>query len=99
MEKKIVLIVHGGAGPDSDYIRKHTKEYEKGLEEALDKGYKILEEGGSATNAVEAAVNILENNPFFNAGRGSALNEKGEVEMDSAIMDGKTLKSGAVAIL
>src|SRR4028118_1527898 len=96
---KIAIAVHGGAGPDSDYINKNKEGYKKGLEEALRTGYKILEEGGSALDAVEAAVNCLEDNPLFNAGRGSALNENAEVEMDASIMNGKDLRCGAVAIV
>lgn len=96
---KIAIVVHGGAGPDSEYIKQNLDLYKKGLQEAADAGYKVLEDGGSSLDAVEASVNYLEDNPLFNAGRGSALNEKAKVEMDSSIMDGKTLKSGAVAIV
>lgn len=97
--KNIAIVVHGGAGPHSEYIKKNEEAIKKGLEEAINKGYKILKEKGSAVDAVEAAVMELEDNPLFNAGRGSALNSKGEVEMCSSIMDGDTLNSGAVAIL
>jgi beta-aspartyl-peptidase (threonine type) len=96
---KITIVVHGGAGPDSEFIKKNMEGYKQGLQEAADTGYRILEEGGSAMDAVEAAVNYLEDNELFNAGRGSALNEKAEVEMDASIMDGKSMKSGAVAIV
>ena len=95
----IAIAVHGGAGPDSEYIKKNTEGYKKGIEEAVQTGYRILEEGGSSLDAVEAAVNALENNPLFNAGRGSALNENAEVEMDASIMNGKDKKCGAVAIV
>lgn len=97
--ENIAIVVHGGAGPDSDYIKQHIEDYKKGLEEATNAGYRVLEQGGSAINAVEAAVNVLENNPHFNAGKGSSLNEKAEVEMCSSIMEGSTLQSGAVAIV
>jgi beta-aspartyl-peptidase (threonine type) len=97
--KKIAIVIHGGAGPDSLFIKEHKEAYEKGLEEALEAGYKILEEEGTATEAVEAAVCALENNPLFNSGRGSAINAKGEVEMCASVMDGETLNSGAVAIV
>jgi beta-aspartyl-peptidase (threonine type) len=90
-------MVHGGAGPDSAFIRENMEGYKNGLLEARETGYKVLEKGGSAVQAVEAAVNYLEDNPLFNAGRGSALNEKAEVELDASIMDGINLKSGAVA--
>ena len=96
---KIVIAVHGGAGPDSEYIKKNKEGYKKGLEEALKSGYSILLEGGSSLDAVEAAVNYLEDNPLFNAGRGSALNERAEVEMDASIMNGKDKSCGAVSIV
>ncbi|MDF2435883.1 MAG: asparaginase [Bacteroidota bacterium] len=96
---KIAIAVHGGAGEDSEFIRKYKKEYEEGIERALEAGYKILKENGSAVDAVETAVKALEDNPLFNAGRGSALNADGEVEMCASIMDGKNLNSGAVAIV
>lgn len=96
---KITMLVHGGAGPDSEFIKKNIDGYKEGLREAVDTGYSILEAGGSALDAVEAAVNYLEDNPLFNCGRGSALNEKAEVEMDASIMDGKSMKSGGVAIV
>ncbi|HEU4632666.1 MAG TPA: isoaspartyl peptidase/L-asparaginase [Flavisolibacter sp.] len=96
---KIAIVVHGGAGPDSEFIQNNIEQYKKGLEEALNTGYRVLEDGGSALDAVEAAINSLEDNPLFNSGRGSALNEKAEIEMDASIMNGKDLNSGAVAIV
>jgi beta-aspartyl-peptidase (threonine type) len=92
-------VVHGGAGPDSDYIKQNRTGYEEGLKKALTEGYKILEKGGSALDAVEIAVRHLEDNYLFNAGRGSALNNKGEVEMDASVMDGKSIKAGAVSMV
>jgi beta-aspartyl-peptidase (threonine type) len=97
--KKIAIAIHGGAEPDSAFVRTHLKEYEEGLRKAVSDGYEVLKKRGTAVDAVETAVNELENNALFNAGKGSALNEKGEVEMCSSIMDGKTLRSGAVAIV
>jgi beta-aspartyl-peptidase (threonine type) len=73
------------------------KQYRNGLEEALKAGYEIVENGGTAVEAVRAAVISLEDNVLFNAGRGSVFTKKGEQEMDAAIMDGKDLKAGAVA--
>lgn len=96
---KIAIVVHGGAGPDSEFIKKNKEGYTKGLEEAVHAGYRVLEKGGSAMDAVEAAVRSMEDNPLFNAGKGSALNAKAEVEMCAAIMSGKDLRSGAVAIV
>ncbi|NEM97445.1 isoaspartyl peptidase/L-asparaginase family protein [Pontibacter burrus] len=98
-KKPIAIVVHGGAGPDSDHIKENKQGYQKGLQDAVDAGYKLLEEGGSAVNAVETAVKTLEDNPLFNAGRGSALNANGEVEMDAAIMRGEDQASGAVALI
>lgn len=96
---KLAIIIHGGAGPDSEFIQKNKDAYQKALKEAADIGYKILEDGGNAVDAVEAAVNYLEDNPLFNAGRGSALNKKAEVEMGASIMNGQSGKSGAVDIV
>jgi beta-aspartyl-peptidase (threonine type) len=96
---KIALIVHGGAGPDSEFILAHIPEYEKGLSDAVDAGYKILKKGGNAVDAVEAAVRVLEDNKYFNAGRGSALTAAGNAEMCCSIMDGRTKKAGAAAII
>lgn len=97
--KPFAIVVHGGAGSDSPFIRKNEEAYRQGLGEALNAGYQVLEHHGSATDAVEAAVRVLENNPLFNAGRGSAINAKGEVEMCASVMEGKSLNSGAVAIV
>lgn len=96
---KTAIAIHGGAGPDSDFIKKNAEGYKKGLQEALAVGYNVLEKGGPSLDAVEAAVILLENNPLFNAGRGSALNERGEVEMDAAVMNGENKKAGAVCMV
>lgn len=95
----IAIAIHGGAGPDSDFIHLHKTEYEFGLQQALEAGYKVLKAGSTALDAVEEAVRNLENNPLFNAGRGAALNNQGEVEMDASIMNGKDLKAGAIAMV
>ncbi|RYY83389.1 MAG: isoaspartyl peptidase/L-asparaginase [Chitinophagaceae bacterium] len=97
--KKFSLAVHGGAGPDSEHIKKNSEGYKNGINDALDAGYAILESGGSALDAVEAAVRSLEDNPLFNAGRGCAINDAGEPQMCCSISDGKKLKMGAVAIV
>lgn len=89
-----VVVVHGGAG----YIPKERSELSvSGVCSAVQAGYTILQGGGSSMDAVVEAVIQMENNPAFNAGRGSVLNIKGEVEMDALVMDGKTLGSGAVS--
>jgi beta-aspartyl-peptidase (threonine type) len=75
------------------------REYRTGLERALKAGYEILKRGGSSLDATEAAVRALEDDPHFNAGKGSVFTSAGTNEMDAAIMDGKTLAAGAVASL
>ncbi|HAO45564.1 MAG TPA: beta-aspartyl-peptidase [Chitinophagaceae bacterium] len=93
------LVIHGGAGTilKEDMTPELEQAYIKGLEEALAAGYAVLEEGGSAINAVKAAIVVLEDNLLFNAGRGSVFTKKGVQEMDAAIMDGKNLDAGSVA--
>lgn len=93
------LVIHGGAGAmrpkhgDED----HEQRAREGLRAALDAGASIFEGGGSALDAVEASVRILEDDPCFNAGRGSVLTSEGCVELDAAIMDGRDRSAGAVA--
>ena len=96
--KKIGLAVHGGAGTieRSKLTLEKEREYRAGLERALTAGYEILKGGGSSLDATEAAVRVLEDDPHFNAGRGSVFTSAGTNEMDASIMDGKTLKAGAV---
>jgi beta-aspartyl-peptidase (threonine type) len=99
MKNKIAIAVHGGAGDDSKYIRDNFDAYLEGLQAAVEYGHEILAKGGTAMDAVQEAVKILEDNELFNAGRGSALNRDGDVEMDAAIMDGRDLKAGAVSMI
>lgn len=89
----IALILHGGAGVLDEEQRRAAM---AGCEAALATGWSILEQGGSALEACTVAVKTLEDNPLFNAGVGAVLNAAGEVELDAAIMDGKTLGYGAV---
>jgi len=88
------IIVHGGAGEVSP---KSLEARKQGCRAAAEAGLVILKRGGQALDAVQAAVEVLENNPLFNAGLGSTLNREGQVETDAAIMDGATLKAGAIA--
>jgi len=88
------IIVHGGAGPIRDDSLSARLE---GCKAAALAGWKILDQGGSATDAAETAVVVLEDNPLFNAGIGSTLNRLGKVEMDAAIMEGQSLRAGSVA--
>jgi beta-aspartyl-peptidase (threonine type) len=90
----IAILVHGGVGPHD-----FQTEREQGMEKAVHTGYAILENGGSALDAVQAAVRVLEDDPTFNAGTGSVLNELGEVETDAALMEGATRRAGAVGAL
>jgi len=96
--KKIGLAVHGGAGTieRGDMTPEKEREYRAGLERALAAGYQILKQGGSSLDATEAAVRVLEDDPLFNAGRGSVFTSAGTNEMDASIMDGKAIKAGAV---
>ena len=96
---KIAFAVHGGAGTiDRDKMTaENEKAYRDGLEKALKAGYEILQRGGSSLDAVETAVRLLEDDPHFNAGKGAVFNREGVNELDASIMDGKTLKAGAVA--
>lgn len=73
------------------------QQYEQGLQDALQAGYSVLQAGGSAVDAVQAAVVSLEDFPLFNAGRGSVFNNAGGHEMDASIMDGKNIDAGAVS--
>ena len=96
---KQVLVIHGGAGTirTQDMTAEMESAYLKGLEEALLAGYSLLEKGSSAVDAVLAATKSLEDNILFNAGRGSVFAADGAQEMDASIMDGSTLKAGAVS--
>lgn len=99
MEQKFVLVIHGGAGTILKTHMTPEKEaaYSKALEQALLSGYQILKNGGTSLDAVVAAAIVLEDSPLFNAGKGSVFTSEGKNELDASIMDGKTLKAGAVA--
>lgn len=93
------LVIHGGAGT----IKKENlsdeleKSYTDKLEEALNAGYKVLNEGGTSSNAVIAAIQVMENSPLFNAGIGAVYTHNETIEHDASFMDGKTKNAGAVA--
>ncbi len=98
MKDKFSLIIHGGAG-SLDHLKRegNGSEIMDSVRRILAGGRHILETGGTALDAVEYCAAELEDDPLYNAGRGSVLNEYGEVEMDAAIMDGATLNAGAIA--
>lgn len=99
-QRKYALALHGGAGtilPDSMTTEKE-KAYRDALNEALEAGWKVLESGGTALDAVEATVVVLEDCPLFNAGRGAVFTHEGKNELDASIMEGKSLDAGAVAM-
>jgi beta-aspartyl-peptidase (threonine type) len=101
MKPKFAIAIHGGAGtilksslsPEQDAL------YRQRLTRALETGYALLECGSTSLDAVEAVVQLLEDDSLFNAGKGAVFNSDGNIELDAAIMDGKTLKAGAVAAL
>jgi L-asparaginase / beta-aspartyl-peptidase len=93
------LVVHGGAGVIAPHLLSAEQEADirAALDSALAAGASILASGGSALDAVERAARMLEDDPHFNAGRGSVFTYQGTIEMDAAIMDGRTREAGAVA--
>ena len=97
--KRFAIAIHGGSGT---ILRAHMPQekevlYRKGLEEALSAGYAHLEQGGTALDAAEIAVKILEDNARFNAGKGAVFDGEGKHQLDASIMRGDTLEAGAVA--
>ena len=92
------LAIHGGAGtlPRAEMGGEIERKYRSGLAEALDAGYAVLQRGGTSLDAVTRSVTVLEDNPLFNAGLGAVFTYDGGNELDAAIMDGRSLKAGAV---
>jgi beta-aspartyl-peptidase (threonine type) len=99
LSDKYVLVIHGGAGTilKSQMTPEKEKAYRASLDKALQTGYAILEKGGTALDAVEATVRIMEDDPLFNAGKGAVFTAEGRNELDAAIMNGKTLAAGSIA--
>ncbi len=93
------LVIHGGAGNivEGRFTPEEEKAYHEGLQAALKAGYDVLAKGGTSVDAVKAAINQMELNPIFNAGRGAVFTNEGKNELDASIMDGKDLTAGAVA--
>ncbi len=98
---RFAIAIHGGAGTilKSSMTPEQDALYRTRLAEAVEVGYAILEKGGTSLDAVEAVVQRLEDDSLFNAGKGAVFNSEGKVELDASIMDGNTLKAGAVAAL
>jgi beta-aspartyl-peptidase (threonine type) len=93
------LVIHGGAGviERASMSPEREAEYRARLTEALNAGYAVLDRGGAALEAVTAAINVMEDSPLFNAGKGAVFNADGICELDASIMDGRTLAAGAIA--
>jgi beta-aspartyl-peptidase (threonine type) len=95
----IAIVIHGGAGTitKSSIKPEIEKEYRDKLSEVLTAGYDILKRGGTAIDAVESVIKLMEDSPLFNAGKGAVFTHEGTNELDASIMDGRTLNAGAVA--
>ncbi len=98
-QQKYAIVIHGGAGvlSKSRISNEQQNEYKAKLNEALEVGEKLLKEGVNATNIVVKVINIMENSPLFNAGKGAVFAHNKRNELDASIMEGKTLNAGAVA--
>ncbi|MCH4552298.1 isoaspartyl peptidase/L-asparaginase family protein [Aestuariibaculum lutulentum] len=98
-EPTFAIVIHGGAGTILKKNITPEKEalYKAKLEEAIKVGYQILKNGGSSLDAVQKTINVLEDSPLFNAGKGAVFTNAGTNEHDASIMDGKTLNAGASA--
>jgi len=96
---KTMFVMHGGAGTITrkNMTPEQEAQIRAKMEEALKTGHAVLARGGTSVDAVEASIRILEDSPLFNAGKGAVFTHEGRNELDSAIMDGKTMKAGAVA--
>jgi beta-aspartyl-peptidase (threonine type) len=96
---KITLVIHGGAGTITreNMSPEREKAYRETLNLALQKGYEVLKKGGTSVQAVETTIHVMEDSPLFNAGKGAVFTNEGKNELDAAIMEGKSLKAGAVA--
>jgi len=93
------LVIHGGAGTilKKNMTREQEAAYKEKLEEAIKRGHAILKNGGTSLEAVEKTINVLEDSPLFNAGKGAVFTSEGSNELDASIMDGSSLNAGAVA--
>ncbi len=98
-EPKVVLAIHGGAGTilPENMTDEQEQQYRAKLREALEAGYAVIDEGGASMDAVLAAITLMEDSPLFNAGRGAVFTHERTIQHDASVMDGRTLKAGAVA--
>ena len=98
-QEKYAIVIHGGAGVMSkERMNEEARaEYKAKLNEALELGEKMLQEGASATDVVVKVINVMEDSPLFNAGKGAVFTHNGINELDASIMEGNTLNAGAVA--
>ena len=98
VKKRFAIVIHGGAGSSAEGVAQDAVDARcASLKAALDRGVGILEQGGSSLDAVEAVIQILEDDPKFNAGKGAVFNAEGSHELDASIMFGKDKSCGAVA--
>lgn len=95
----IAIAIHGGAGTitPQNMTPEREAEFKTALQEATEAGYQVLANGGSALDAIEAAIRLMEENPLFNAGRGAVYTYEGRHELDASVMLGNTFEAGAVA--
>ena len=98
-EHKWAVVLHGGAGviERKTMTKEAEAAYRAGLTKAIQAAADVLNRGGSSLDAIEAAIRIMEDDPMFNAGKGAVFTADGKNELDAAIMDGATMKAGAVA--
>ncbi|ALS32566.1 beta-aspartyl-peptidase (threonine type) [Pseudoalteromonas translucida KMM 520] len=98
-EVPFAIAIHGGAGTieKSKFTPEEEQAYRAKLTEAVEAGYKILEQGGESLDAITAAIQVMEQSPYFNAGRGAVYTYDGSHELDASIMDGRNRQAGAVA--
>lgn len=98
-KRSVAIVIHGGAGTivKEKMTASIESEYRQALTDAVKAGYKVLQTGGDSTQAVMAAITLMEDSPLFNAGKGSVFTHDGKNEMDASIMEGNHLEAGSVA--
>jgi beta-aspartyl-peptidase (threonine type) len=98
-QQRIAIAIHGGAGTilKANMTPELEKQYTEKLDEAISAGYAVLQKGGTSLEAIATAIQIMEDSPLFNAGKGAVFTNEGTNELDASVMDGKTLAAGAIA--